>query len=114
MTFILIGRRSRYRAGTRYFSRGLDAKGNVSNFNETEQIVVIQSPPHVTPPEEHRYSYVQIRGSVPLFWAQVNTLRYLPDLQIMEAFGNTVCLGGFLSRVPLIRFVDGSTEDSFG
>lgn len=27
-------------------------------------------------------SYVQTRGSVPVYWAEVNTLRYVPDLQI--------------------------------
>ncbi|KAH0396832.1 hypothetical protein KCU89_g8905, partial [Aureobasidium melanogenum] len=41
MTFILITRRSRHRAGTRYFSRGLDEQGHASNFNETEQIVIL-------------------------------------------------------------------------
>ena len=29
-------------------------------------------------------SFVQVRGSIPLFWAEVNTLRYKPDLQIMS------------------------------
>ena len=27
---------------------------------------------------------MQIRGSVPIFWGEVNTLRYKPDLQIMD------------------------------
>lgn len=27
---------------------------------------------------------MQIRGSVPIFWAEINTLRYKPDLQIMD------------------------------
>lgn len=31
-----------------------------------------------------KLSFVQIRGSVPVFWAEVNTLRYKPDLQIMD------------------------------
>lgn len=31
-----------------------------------------------------RLSYVQVRGSVPIFWAEVNNLRYKPDLQIMD------------------------------
>lgn len=37
-------------------------------------------------PEEiaTRLSFVQIRGSVPVFWAEVNTLRYKPDLQVMD------------------------------
>lgn len=31
-----------------------------------------------------KMSFVQIRGSVPVFWAEVNTLRYKPDLQVMD------------------------------
>jgi hypothetical protein len=31
-----------------------------------------------------KLSYVQTRGSVPVFWAEVNNLRYKPDLQIMD------------------------------
>ncbi len=31
-----------------------------------------------------RLSFVQTRGSAPLFWAEVNNLRYKPDLQIMD------------------------------
>lgn len=31
-----------------------------------------------------RLSFVQIRGSIPLYWAEINTLRYKPDLQVME------------------------------
>ncbi|EIM83491.1 uncharacterized protein STEHIDRAFT_149001 [Stereum hirsutum FP-91666 SS1] len=79
----LISRRSRFRAGTRYFRRGVDHDGHVANFNETEQIVLIGSRGD---PEEiaTRLSFVQIRGSVPVFWAEVNTLRYKPDLQVMD------------------------------
>jgi hypothetical protein len=91
LLFLLISRRSRHRAGTRYFSRGIDAQGNVSNFNETEQIVLfdpipangeIRRPGRVDGKE--RMSYVQVRGSVPMFWAEVNNLRYKPDLQVMD------------------------------
>lgn len=79
----LISRRSRFRAGTRYFRRGVDHEGHVANFNETEQLVLIGSR---SDPEEiaTRLSFVQIRGSVPVFWAEVNTLRYKPDLQVMD------------------------------
>lgn len=79
----LVSRRSRFRAGTRYFRRGVDHDGHVANFNETEQIVTIpsQSDPNAA---ATTLSFVQIRGSVPVFWAEVNTLRYKPDLQIME------------------------------
>lgn len=33
---------------------------------------------------KERNSFVQIRGSIPLFWAEVNNLRYKPDMQVME------------------------------
>jgi len=82
----LISRRSRFRAGTRYFRRGIDKDGRVANFNETEQIILLESP---TPGLGDtnvvaKLSFVQIRGSVPVFWAEINTLRYKPDLQIMD------------------------------
>ena len=75
----LISRRSRHRAGTRYFRRGIDGEGHVANFNETEQIVLVGGDESGT-----QLSFVQIRGSVPVFWAEINTLRYKPDVQIME------------------------------
>ncbi|CCM01619.1 uncharacterized protein FIBRA_03680 [Fibroporia radiculosa] len=79
MRLCLISRRSRYRAGTRYFRRGIDHDGNVANFNETEQVLLVG-------PDDTsvQLSFVQIRGSVPVFWAEVNTLRYKPDVQIMD------------------------------
>ena len=89
--FLLISRRSRHRVGTRYFSRGIDVQGNTANFNETEQIVLLDPLPQNGEPlrpgrvdGRERLSFVQIRGSVPLFWAEVNNLRYKPDLQIMD------------------------------
>ena len=36
------------------------------------------------PKAPHILSYVQTRGSIPLYWAEINTLRYKPDLQVME------------------------------
>lgn len=95
LTFVLITRKSRHRAGTRYFTRGVDEVGNVANFNETEQIVILgdaagglggydqnsmagkQSSQNV-----QILSYVQTRGSVPVYWAEVNNLRYTPKLQV--------------------------------
>lgn len=75
----LISRRSRYRAGTRYFRRGVDSDGHVANFNETEQILLVGGDESGT-----QLSFVQIRGSIPVYWAEVNTLRYKPDVQVME------------------------------
>lgn len=58
---ILISRRSRKRAGTRYKRRGVDEGGNCANYVETEQVLVY---------DNHILCYVQIRGSIPLFWSQ--------------------------------------------
>lgn len=86
----LISRRSRHRAGTRYFSRGVDAKGNVANFNETEQFVLMDPPSFHQPQDVEdveglvRMSFVQTRGSVPVYWAEINNLRYKPDLLIPD------------------------------
>lgn len=48
-------------AGARFISRGIDDKSNVANFVESELIVTY---------EDKIYSYLQIRGSIPLFWEQ--------------------------------------------
>ncbi|KIP01492.1 hypothetical protein PHLGIDRAFT_113019 [Phlebiopsis gigantea 11061_1 CR5-6] len=82
----LTSRRSRYRAGTRYFRRGIDHQGHVANFVETEQVLLVDQPSVDGASEEAsvQLSFVQVRGSIPLFWAEVNTLRYKPDLQIMS------------------------------
>lgn len=99
-TFALISRRSRFRGGTRYFSRGIDEQGHVSNYNETEQIVLLNdSVDRLTGyaggqgmqngkigggsvTETQVMSYVQTRGSVPIIWAEINDLHYTPKLQI--------------------------------
>eukprot|EP00118_Oscarella_pearsei_P006648 m.30421 g.30421 ORF g.30421 m.30421 type:complete len:1392 (+) comp31341_c0_seq8:2-4177(+) len=49
------------RAGTRFNTRGTDDKGNVANFVEMEQVLFV---------EDFVSSFVQLRGSVPLFWEQ--------------------------------------------
>ena len=90
-TFGLVSRRSRHRAGTRYFSRGIDRDGNVSNFNETEMIALLDAAADASQRPSGpiqglvRCSYVQTRGSVPVNWSEINNLRYKPDLQIRES-----------------------------
>lgn len=84
MQLALISRRSRFRAGTRFFRRGIDHDGNVANFNETEQIVLVEELGESEGTYATRLSFVQIRGSIPLFWSEINSLRYKPDLSIME------------------------------
>eukprot|EP01130_Rhizamoeba_saxonica_P008214 TRINITY_DN3321_c0_g1_i1.p1 TRINITY_DN3321_c0_g1~~TRINITY_DN3321_c0_g1_i1.p1 ORF type:complete len:1172 (+),score=263.44 TRINITY_DN3321_c0_g1_i1:305-3820(+) len=59
----LISRISCSRTGTRYSARGIDDDGHVANFVETEQLLFV--------PEKNRcFSFLQIRGSVPVFWEQ--------------------------------------------
>lgn len=78
VTFGLITRRSRFRAGTRYFRRGINKDGFVANFNETEQFLVVHSDNEKN--EDKIYTYLQIRGSVPVYWAEMNNLKYKPKL----------------------------------
>jgi len=76
---MLVSRRSRSRVGTRYNSRGIDANGNVSNFVETEQILVV-----VHESGDHDlFAHVQVRGSVPCFWEQYySKLKVNSDLDL--------------------------------
>lgn len=69
----IVSRRGVHRAGTRLFSRGIDATGNVSNYVETEQMIEVNG---------DRSSFVQTRGSIPLFWYQAPNLKYKPKPQI--------------------------------
>ncbi|CAL9728844.1 phosphatidylinositol-3-phosphatase Sac1p [Monosporozyma unispora] len=73
----LITRRSRFRAGTRYFRRGVDEDGNVGNYNENEQILVVQNTKDSTCDV---FAFLQTRGSVPVYWAEINNLKYKPNL----------------------------------
>lgn len=75
----IISRQSSRRAGTRFNSRGIDDQGNVANFVETEMVLWI--PPGTT------FSYVQIRGSLPIFWEQAPGL--IPGQQRIEVTRST-------------------------
>ena len=61
---VVISRRSRFFAGTRYLKRGLNEEGQVANDVETEQILIDKLP------FGKMSAFVQHRGSVPLFWCQ--------------------------------------------
>nr|XP_006007959.1 PREDICTED: synaptojanin-2 [Latimeria chalumnae] len=62
----LIARLSCERAGAGFHVRGTDDDGHVSNFVETEQVIFL---------DDAVSSFVQLRGSVPVFWEQ-------PGLQV--------------------------------
>ncbi|KAI2557454.1 inositol polyphosphate-5-phosphatase F [Homo sapiens] len=76
----LISRRSRHRAGMRYKRRGVDKNGNVANYVETEQLIHVHN---------HTLSFVQTRGSVPVFWSQVG-YRYNPRPRLDRSEKETV------------------------
>ncbi|KAA8894626.1 SacI homology domain-containing protein [Sphaerosporella brunnea] len=63
LALTLISRRSTRRAGLRYLRRGVDDQGHTANSVETEQILS-------TPTWNHVFSYLQIRGSIPVFFSQ--------------------------------------------
>ncbi|KAL7286222.1 hypothetical protein TKK_0019518 [Trichogramma kaykai] len=65
----IVSRRSIQRAGTRLFCRGIDVNGNVANFVETEQIIEANG---------SKSSFVQTRGSIPLYWQQAPNLKLKP------------------------------------
>uniref|UniRef100_A0A7E5A0L7 SAC domain-containing protein n=1 Tax=Panagrellus redivivus TaxID=6233 RepID=A0A7E5A0L7_PANRE len=69
LALILIGRRSAVYAGTRFLKRGMNFAGAVANDVETEQIVWdMWSTPNI---DTGKFtSFVQRRGSIPLFWSQ--------------------------------------------
>ncbi|KAI9353947.1 SacI homology domain-containing protein [Pilaira anomala] len=78
--FVLISRRSRERAGMRYQRRGINENGQVANFVETEQVVIFKRDQ-----ANHVASFVQTRGSIPLFWTQSPySLHPVPTLERAE------------------------------
>ncbi|XP_028327400.1 phosphatidylinositol-3-phosphatase SAC1-B [Gouania willdenowi] len=79
----IISRRSCFRAGVRYYIRGIDSEGHVANYVETEQIVQYSST---------KASFVQTRGSIPFYWSQRPNLRYKPKPQINKTVNH---LDGF-------------------
>jgi hypothetical protein len=79
----LISRRSVERAGLRYLRRGIDEHGHTANGVETEQILSDPS----WGPTHKIYSFVQIRGSIPVFFSQSPySFKPVPQLQHSEEF----------------------------
>lgn len=75
LDFFLISRRSVHHAGTRYLTRGIDDDGHVANFVETEQIIKYGN---------HIMSFVQLRGSVPVFFQQTGVTAQTEITRIPE------------------------------
>ncbi|KAL4916564.1 SacI homology domain-containing protein [Aspergillus aurantiobrunneus] len=85
----IIARRSRFFAGARFLKRGANDLGYVANDVETEQIVseMTTTSFHSAGPDLYANplytSYVQHRGSIPLYWTQENSgVSPKPDIQL--------------------------------
>lgn len=65
ISVILLARRSRHFAGTRYLKRGVADTGKVANDVETEQIIEDENMG-----AGKLSAFVQYRGSIPVFWSQ--------------------------------------------
>ena len=97
----LIARRSRFFAGARFLKRGANDQGYVANDVETEQIaadmlVTSFNTPRLRHLKNPNYtSYVQHRGSIPLYWTQDSSgvsPKPAIDLQLIDPFYSTAAL----------------------
>ena len=66
LSLILLTRRSRHYAGTRYLKRGINIHGQVANDCEIEQIIQCDYSIY----NMKCISYIQYRGSIPTYWSQ--------------------------------------------
>ncbi|OZJ05306.1 hypothetical protein BZG36_01584 [Bifiguratus adelaidae] len=96
----LIARRSRYFAGARFLKRGANDQGYVANDVESEQIVAelsttsFHTQGHLFGNQRYT-SYVQHRGSIPLYWSQ-ETMNMSPkppiELNVVDPFFSAAAL----------------------
>ncbi|KNH08611.1 SACM1L protein [Perkinsela sp. CCAP 1560/4] len=82
ITFLLVNRRSRFHAGTRYHTRGFDENGYAAATVETE--IIIHNKQNNT-----SASYVFLRGSFPGFWSQPLTGKFNPTVQHVKEKNGT-------------------------
>jgi hypothetical protein len=84
VTMAVISRRSSKRQGLRYIKRGTNEDGDVANFALTEQLMQIQSNATTAEGDDHPIttSFIQLRGSIPLFWHQPDIWKLKPSIQI--------------------------------
>ncbi len=97
----IIARRSRFFAGARFLKRGTNDLGYVANDVETEQVVsdALTTSFHAPGPRLYANptytSYVQHRGSIPLYWTQDNTgvtPKPAIDLSLVDPFYSAAAL----------------------
>jgi hypothetical protein len=71
LNLMLLARRSRHFAGTRYLKRGVSEEGKVANTVEHEQIVHAETGSSIGGIYS---SFLQVRGSIPTFWTQESSV----------------------------------------
>lgn len=92
---LICSRRSKLRAGLRYQRRGIADDGNVANYVETEQILLVRRPSAA-----HTMCFIQFRGSIPLFWKQnPYSLKPPPMLERSAADNKAACARHFDEQV---------------
>ncbi|KAI7760123.1 hypothetical protein LZL87_007416 [Fusarium oxysporum] len=90
----VISRRSTKRAGLRYLRRGIDQDGFVANMVETEQLLSTPT----WDPSSKIYSFLQVRGSIPLFFTQSPyAFKPTPIRQHSEEANQAACRSHFES-----------------
>lgn len=118
----LIARRSHHFAGARFLKRGVNTQGYVANEVETEQIVSdmiltpFHNPGHGFFDSDRYTSFVQHRGSIPLYWRQeASNLTAKPpiDINVVDPFFSPAALhfdklfqrygGGVIQILNLIK-----------
>ncbi|KRY93781.1 Polyphosphoinositide phosphatase, partial [Trichinella pseudospiralis] len=102
LRLVLIARRSKKFAGTRFLKRGASYDGDVANEVETEQILFNRS---VMDFKLGSFSsFVQLRGSVPLIWSQdITKVVGKPPIQI-DLADPFACIAGNHFKNLLIRY----------
>ncbi|KRX73139.1 Polyphosphoinositide phosphatase [Trichinella sp. T6] len=102
LRLVLIARRSKKFAGTRFLKRGASYDGDVANEVETEQILYNRS---VMDFKLGSFSsFVQLRGSVPLIWSQdITKVVGKPPIQI-DLADPFACIAGNHFRNLLARY----------
>lgn len=105
----IMSRRSTRRAGLRYLRRGIDDDGYAANYVETEQI--LSSP--TWDPSSKLFSFVQVRGSIPLFFTQspyslkpIPVLQHSPEANFRAFKKHFELMGKAYGSIQLVNLVE--------
>jgi len=109
----LISRRSTKRAGLRYMRRGIDEDGYTANSVETEQILSTPSWSSSPPLGTKIYSFMQVRGSIPVYFTQspysfkpVPVIQHSPDANYLAMKKHFTHLKQSFGSIQLVNLVE--------